>query len=116
MGFTTIFTRFNDIAKRLSDMTEFELKAIDAMTGFDTEKEYLDNRVWGWTAPMSLHNGDIEFLVWHEGRLMTLKQAKYKLRGKHRSYSTGNWTRTTEWDFVKKRLKQQLMYVGNVNI
>lgn len=111
MGTTTIFKRWNDLARReLSKMSKKELKDIDKLSPWSREKEMAH----GWSCPMELHNGNINVLIWWHGRLMKLEDAPSELTDKYYNRFRGKRMKEYEWTLLSKYIRNQLDYLDNL--
>lgn len=104
MGTSTLFRRYNDFGARLASMTKKELDGLDKLSPWKEEKE----SVRGWSVLMELHNGNVEPLVWWEGRLFRLRDAPKLLAGKYYNRYTGKYTRESAWTILKGVLRKEI--------
>ena len=84
-------------------MKKEELEQIDHLSPYSVE-----NRFVGWHAPLELHNGNVEVLVWWKGRLMRLKDAPFELGRKYFDKYNGKTLSVYEWTLLKRLALNQI--------
>ncbi len=99
MGTTTFYLKHNDFGKSLGRMAKKELNKLDQLSPYKEEKRFL-----GWNTPLELHNGNVNVLVWWEGRLMRLEEAPKELDKKCYDRYKGKTRNEYEWTLLKRFL------------
>lgn len=105
MGTTTFYLKYNDLGKKLSEMSKQELENLDNLL---YEKQDL---VPGWRAPYELHNGNVYILVFWKGRLMLLEEAPELLDKKYWDKYRGKTHNLYEWTLLKRKLLNDVAYL-----
>lgn len=105
MGTTTIYERMNDLGLRFSSMTKKDLKELEKLSPW--KKDYYK----GWSAPLELHNGNVNIPIWWNGRLMRLEEAPKQLNNKYYDRYTGKTLREYEWTLLKRMVLRKVEYL-----
>jgi len=118
MGTTTFFLRLNDLGPKFEHMEKKDLKELAKLSPWGESDYYR-----GWSAPMEIHNGNADILVWWYGRLIKLRDAPGKLTEKYYSRFRGKTINEYEWTVFKKfamaeleRLDKEFILFEKLNI
>lgn len=105
MGTSTIYKKMNDLGVSFKDMTKKDLKELGQLSPWGKERFYR-----GWNAPLELHNGNINVLIWWKGKLMRLEDASKQLINKYYDKYSGKILKEYEWTILKRLMLREIEY------